>query len=414
MESDEEYGVSLLRPLDREPAGPPAIDVARAIAAGRRRRFALGLAGSAAAVVAVGLVVGGSALVVRHDHTPAPLAGAPARAGSSGPSTPAAAPAPNSCTIARLPMPAGQGTESVATGGDPSGRYVFGRSYPTGDDNHPLIIWDNGQPHTVAMSGTDQNFTDMNSAGEAIGNSFGSSGEMSWAYQNGRLTRLAGSNSEVLGINERGVIVGSVDEKPAMWSSASAQPTMLVVPAGGTGSATGIDEDGTIVGRVQGAPGTPALGYEWSADGTGKELPAPTVNGKPVNGYFASAIRDGWVIGMGDLSGAPAAGGNNSGAKAPAYGDLIRWNLTTGKIDVTKPQGLAVSVNAQGWIAGDTDKGKHAGLLADGKELALPNLAGAPDQIANIAYVISDDGSTLAGQAVAPNGEQEAAVWHCH
>lgn len=405
MESDEDYGVSLLRPLDREPAGPPAIDVARAIAAGRRRRFQIGLAGSAAAVVAVGLVVGASALVVQDTRrTPAPLAGAPARTGSSGSGAPSAAPAPNACTVARLPMPAGQGTTSVAGGGDPSGRYVLGRSYPTGNDNHPLIIWDNGQPRTIAMSGTDQNFTDINSAGEAVGTSFGSTGEMSWAYQDGRLTRLAGSNAEALGINEQGVIVGSVDDKPAMWRSASAQPTMLALPsAGGSGTATGIDEDGTIVGRVQGAPGNPALGYEWRPDGTGKELPAPTANGRPLNGYYASAIRNGWVIGKGDMD-----------SKSLGYLDLVRWNLRTGKIDVTKSQGLAVTVNAQGWIAGDMDKGIHAGLLADGKQLALPNLDGAPEEIANVAYVISDDGATLAGQAVAPNGEQEAVVWHCH
>jgi hypothetical protein len=83
-----------------------------------------------------------------------------------------------------------------------------------------------------------------------------------WVYQQGRLARLAGDATTANGINERGVIVGSVGGKPVFWSSAGSAPTMLAMPgAGWTGQVNAIDEDGTMVGEVHSGPSHGAIGY---------------------------------------------------------------------------------------------------------------------------------------------------------
>jgi hypothetical protein len=404
MESDEEYGAALLRTLDRDPGGPPAVDVNRAIAAGKRQRLRVTLAGSAAAVVAAGLVVGVTVAIADRDRPAAtPVAAAPTGTTGVAAGAQAGVPAPTGCALAPLPIPAGQGRMSVVNGADPSGRYIVGRSYPTAGDNHPLLIWDDGQVRTVTMSGTDQEFNDINTAGEAVGTSYGNSGPMAWAYRAGTLTRLAGANATAGGIDEQGVIAGSVDDKPATWRSASAQPAMLPMPASGrTGAVTGIDEDGTMVGWVAGAPGQPQVGYEWLPDGTGKELTVPTPNGKPIAEFSAYSIRNGWVVG---------AGGDPTNSGSASY--TIRWNLHTGAVDVTpNPQnGLVGTINAQGWIVGDS--GTHAQLVAGGKQIALPDLD-VTRQSMNVAFTISDDGATLAGQVESSGGQPIAVEWHCH
>lgn len=90
------------------------------------------------------------------------------------------------------------------------------------------------------------------------------------------------------------------------------------------GTATGVDEDGTIVGSVQSSLSRLRTGYEWLTDGTGRTLPVPAVNGKPVKEYFASAIRDGWVSG----------GSADPGRESPVQASVL-WNLGTGEISVT-------------------------------------------------------------------------------
>ncbi len=160
-------------------------------------------------------------------------------------------------------------------------------------------------------------------------------------------------------------------------------------------------EDGTIVGSVQSSLSRPRTEYEWLTDGTGRALPVPAVNGKPVKDHFASAIRDGWVSG----------GSADPGRESPVQASAVLWNPRTGDISVTADQGLNESVNARGWIVGDSVT--HAALKAGGKQLTLPDLGNhtVPD---NIATTISDDGTALAGHAEDSNGQPAAVQWRCH
>jgi hypothetical protein len=205
-----------------------------------------------------------------------------------------------------------------------------------------------------------------------------------------------------LGINERGVIVGSVGNKPAMWSTAGSAPTILSLPGPGwTGTVKGIDADGTMIGEIQSGQTANLVGYLWHPDGTGEQLPVPVVEGTPVSSFTAEAIRDGWVAGRAAMD-----------IKAGGYQYTPRWNLRTGTVEVAPVPGLlANAVNAHGWIAGWQHE--KAILLAGDTPLTLPDLGDNRPQDVNIAKTISDDGTTLAGQVASANGDLVAVRWSC-
>jgi uncharacterized membrane protein len=406
MESENEFASLLLEPLKCEPARPSTVDISRVVADGRRRRRRMAVAGTAGVVAVTVVAVGGGVAVVGSpgpsgDRNPA-VAGSPP-GGATVPSVPAAAAAvPVGCTINRLPVPAGQPPKSVVTGGDPSGRYLLGRSYPDSSNSHQVLIWDNGRPRTVPMPGDDQGLNDINSAGVAVGESYQrSDGPTAWLYRDATLTSLPGRDATAMGINERGMITGSVGDKPAMWSSAGAAPTMLKLPGPGwTGYAAGIDEDGTIVGDVQSGPAANLVGYFWHPDGSGEQLPAPLAGGKPVGFHIAAAIRNGWVAGWAALD-------IRTGRGLFA----TRWNLRAGTVEPAGLDGPAQAVNRDGWIVGSTRNwGATAVLLAGGRTIRLPTLGGTED---NLPSTISDDGTTIAGQTDQANGDPVAVVWHC-
>ena len=407
MLSDEEYGAALLRPLDREPTGPSTVDVMRAVDDGRRYRRRARVAGVAGVVAATALVVSGGATVVGWGrHAPPSVDPRPPAASATLPSPSPTTPAgPSACTLQRLPVPAGQPPKSLVTGGDPTGRYVLGRSYP-GGQSHPLLIWDNGQVRTVAMTGQDQELVDINSTGTvAVGNSFvgpKSDQETAWVYHDGVMTRLPGNDTSVAGVNDRGVMVGQAGGKPVTWASPTSAPTALSVPAGWTGAVSAIDENGTMVGSVSpSGPGEAATPYLWHPDGSGEPLPMPVVNGQPVTLAMARAIRGDWVVGWAGLD-----------VDKARYVYAPRWNLRTGKVDTDTFPGLAYSVNASGWVAGES--GPAAMLGTGGERLTLPDLGATGTLVVNIAYTVSDDGAVLAGQAQTANGDPVAVEWHCH
>jgi hypothetical protein len=406
--SDEEYGAALLRPLDREPTRPSTVDVMRAVEDARRYRRRAGLAGVAGVVAATALVVTGGVTVVGWGRqaptavgTRPPAASAMVTPPSPSPSAPAG---PTACTMQRLPVPAGQPPKSVVTGGDPTGRYILGRSYP-GGQSHPLLIWDNGQVRTVAMQGDDQELVDITSTGTvAVGSSFIGDKQVAWVYRDGVTSRLpGGDNAYASGVNDQGVIAGAIGDEPAMWRSATSAPTMLSLPGPGwTGSVDGIDEDGTMVGEVMdGQDLNSRVGYLWHPDGTGERLPVPVANGKPVTSYLARAIRGDWAVGW-----ASQDAGRGTDIYAP------RWNLRTGEVDVTSFPGVADAINAQGWIAGEVRFSAAVG--GGGAPLALPDLGSDEPAAANIAYTVSDDGAVSAGQVQSANGDPVAVEWHCH
>jgi hypothetical protein len=209
-----------------------------------------------------------------------------------------------------------------------------------------------------------------------------------------------------MGINERGVIVGVADNRPASWASADAEPTLLSLPGPNwTGYATGIADDGTIVGRAHAVAGdTTERGFVWR--GT-ERMELPPVLEPPAQsaGVFVSAIGGGWVIGTSDQI-------ESAALTVPR---TTRWSALTGEgelLDLARPG----PINANGWLAG-TRAWKL--VLTDGyTELRLPPLAGQvpqPEHAAPIESVdtLSDDGRILAGTVTVGVETTTAVVWRC-
>ncbi|MFD0742733.1 hypothetical protein ACFQ1L_13685 [Phytohabitans flavus] len=392
----DRYAAELLQPLVREPAGPSQVDIAQAIADGERRRRTVRLvsAGGAAAVTVLALVAVWT--IARPAQEAAPFGGVtpplpdPAAEATGTPSAAATVPAPPaSCTVRRLPMPAGHPAKSIVTGGDPTGRYIVGRSYPKGGRSDRILIWDRGKVSTATMTGADPQLSDVTSTGVAVGSSFVNSEDLvtaAWVYRNGKITRMPGEDAEARAINEREVVVGSVNGRPAMWRSPTSQPTMLATPdgSGWQGWAAAVGEDGTIVGRLSRGNSWDQA-YLWRPDGTLEALPKPTMNGKPATTYTADAIRNGWVAGWSALD-----EGATRHLAAP------RWHLPTGELDMIDRSVIVNAVNRNGWVVAETDE---ASLVAGDRYVRLPGLHDAVSLRAVIPYTISDDGATAAGQA---------------
>jgi hypothetical protein len=403
VEPDEKFGPDLLRRLAGPARSPSRVDITRAVADGERRLSRARWVRSSAAGMTVALILVGGWAVARPALRSAPPtpAGSPSAASASasastGPRTPAP---PTACTLHRLPVPAGQPVESVVTGADPTGRYVLGRTYPGGRPR--VVIWHDGRVHKVSMTGSDPHLYDVTSTGVAVGLSFpGASSDRTtaWVYRDGRISRLAGGNAAAYGINEREVIVGSVDGRPALWRTPTSQPTMLATPGRGwSGHATAVGEDGTVVGRMQSAPDKPEFGYLWRPDGSLEKLAVPTLRGKAVTTYTAESIRDGWVVGWARLD-----------EGRIAYLGAPLWSLRTGEVDVSGERMFASAVNRYGWTAGNNS------LVAGGSSVRLPDL-GENDSLPGgsiDAESISDDGATIAGQ-VELHGDPVAVVWEC-
>src|SRR5437763_4052510 len=228
MEPDEEYATVVLRRLDGPPPDTSTVDIGRAVTEGRRRRRIRRLtgllsAGTATAVVLVAVPVAAGAL-----RPSGPLPGLVTMDGSGLPTGTAAVaaqppPAPPARTIARLPVP--QGEVSPVTGGDPTGRYLVGRSYPDDTGGRPLLMWHDGVVRQIDVPGDDQAFSDVTSTGDAVGATFIVGRSTGLAYLNGKLHQLAGTDSEARAINAQGGVVGTADKRAVLWRSATTAPT---------------------------------------------------------------------------------------------------------------------------------------------------------------------------------------------
>jgi hypothetical protein len=422
MEPERIEAAALLRPLARQPLTPPAVDIDKAIADGTRRQRTLRAAGSGAVALAtLAVLAGGWAVVTPQrgasDGTPSDNTAASA-SGGAAPEATGPTP-PTSCAVQVLEMPAGQPPMSVVSGGDPSGRYVVGRSYPGNSRTPRMLIWDHGKVTAVAMQGEDQLLRDITSTGVAVGTSYVGDGTetAAWVYRDGVMSRLIGRHAEANGINESGVIVGAVNDRPALWRSATSQPTMLATPGGAwVGQAMGIDEDGTVVGVLGTDLGT-RTGYLWRPDGTAEKLPTPQVRGKPATMYTADSIRNGWVAGWARLD--ERSGGRPTDDSKPARGGGVgdisyiaapRWNLRTGAVETPDGIQLAEAINRHGWMVGS---GPGPVLFAEGRTVRLPAPRADAGPQTSIVYTVSDDGRVLAGQVELANGDPAGAMWRC-
>lgn len=444
----------LLRPLDEEPRTPSTVDIRRAIADGRRRRRTRRGAtyGGVAAVTALGLVgvsVAASGRVSEALPNAAASRGQATAASSAPkgeytiPGTPgwsaAAATAPTSCVLERLPTPDND-PMALVSGADPAGSYLVGRSYPK-RGGYQAVIWHDGKVQKVMLPGDlEESLRDANSTGTAVGWSYAGgseedTGPVPYVYRNGKVSKLPGvKRGSAKAINDAGAIVGDDSAGAALvWPSATARPIRLPLPASASrGTANDIDEDGTVVGTVEddtaelGASGVP-LGrdtpYVWFADGTHRALPLPSIDGTKAASARVSAVRNGWATGVADVvtgdaktPKSPEADPNSARAKEARDSQRVsvRWNVRTGEVQVTDQLSFgANAVNAQGWQVG-TDQQGRAVLLTGSETVVLPALAGHdPSGLSNIPNTLSDDGRVIGGQSDDTTDTIQAVVWRC-
>jgi hypothetical protein len=413
MMIDDEGAVRLLAPLREEPDPRTAIDVSRAMAEGLRRRRLRRWSSGVAALAVTTVTIGGGTLAVSalRDDPPEP-APSPTVTSTVASAPTAAAPAGvTACTVTRLPT--GQVKKAVATAGDPSGRWAAGRLYSTQGHPAKTVIWKDGAIHQqLAMPGADADVVDLTSTGTGIANGYDADDhEMAFLYDNGRFTRLPGTDVSARAINESGVIVGALgtaeqDPLPIRWTSASAAPARLPLPAGATlGSAADLAEDGTVVGVA--GPGTNATtGYLWFPDGTGRYLPLPTMrDGKRATSFAPDAIRDGWVSGDAVLE-----------TKESTSFTPMRYRIATGEYEML-PSGIggASAISSEGWVAGE---GRYAGALAIGSKLVeLPAYGAkstAPGAVTYDIRAISADGRVVIGYKAGDNLGNDPLRWTCN
>jgi uncharacterized membrane protein len=423
MESlDDEAAVALLRPLDREPAAASTINIDLAMREGRRVRRRRTATRAVAAIAAAGLVLVGGVTAVAAlrgpagdpDTTATPDAASASASASTGPSAspsestwptrrpadPAAPPpVPTRCTLSQLPVPDGV-KMALVTGADPTGRFIVGRSY-LGDGDKQTLMWRDGKVQKVPLVGSEPVLNDVTTSGTAVGLNYFDDGPTPVVYRDGAVTRLAldgAKDGEARGINENGVIAGTLDRTvPVRWAGPGSSPEKLPLPAASrTGQASDIDEDGTIVGWV----GDRAAAYVWFPDGTHRELPAPTADGKRPTEIDASSIRNGWVTGTAQY--------------AVGVWRVVRWNLNTGEAAVFPELHIrAYGINKHGWLVASA-VGPTGLIRTDTGTVTLTGLSSKSTSAGSVdPTTISDDGRIVAGQADDSSETIRAVIWHC-
>ncbi|MCW6010950.1 hypothetical protein K1W54_41345 [Micromonospora sp. CPCC 205371] len=407
MESEERYGVAVLRALDVEPTTASRVDVSRAVSDGRRRRLIRRWAriGGCAAVTAV--AVASVPLVAGALRGEDPTVG-DSIAATPPPATQPAVTPPTACTVSRLPIPGGH-PMALVTGADPTGRLLLGRAYPEGNKGrYPVVIWENGVPRTVDVPGADQALRDANTAGVAVGSGWGDAGPVPYVYRDGKVSVLPGvPTGEAVAINEAGVIIGqssgSPDSAPVVWRSATEPATYLPMPSGWTGNVVAVGEDGSVLALLRAAGRKVPQAYLWGPDGRGRTLPKPSENE-----YFRPySIQRNLAYGVAYSEEAFAMGGRDRSATP------VRLDLTTGQYTRLPDVPMIPSdANGSGWLVGSNERGQAAMSAGKGM-ITLPDLDNHKSSTANIASTVSEDGRIVAGQADDANEVIQPVVWNC-
>lgn len=294
---------------------------------------------------------------------------------------------------------------SIASGADPTGRFIVGRGYPEdGRLEQHVVIWHDGEPTPVAMPGVDQLLEDVNSSGVAVGVSFDPDTWeplTPWVYRDGGLSALPGVESgSARGINDRGDVAGvrlkqSAYERPVWWPAGAPDAVDLPLPPDAIdGAAYDIDEDGTIVGQYTDDDRIDHA-YVWLPDGSAHRLPIPGGTG-PLS--RALTIRNGWITGLAQSGGSAVA---------------LRWHLGSGDVrEIPRFYLFPEGANAHGWMVGSDSKGT-ALLLFDDGDLPLPGLSDVNEPSSNVPSSLSDDGRTIAGYSTDADGLLRAVRWRC-
>jgi hypothetical protein len=401
---DDQDAVTLLSPLAGEPSGPSRIDVARALAEGRRRRRTRWWASGIAVVAVTATTAAGGTLAFSALGRPTPAPPRPTTAPS--PSVAVAAPpaGPKDCKVTRLPT--GGIEKSLVTGGDSSGRWQVGRLYPPGrKEIRPLVVWRDGEiADQVEAGGSDDSFTDINTRGQAVG--FGFRPDVQpYAYRDGRIRPLAGGTGTATAINDAGVVVGTqgplYEGRPVRWPSTTARPEQLPLPSGAEfGAAEDIDEAGNVVGTVT-SGSQDGTGYLWLADGSVRRMPMPEVDGRKADMFWPAAIRNGWVVGRSVVD-------TENSRSFVSY----RYRIATNRYEeLAAASGMPARVAANGWVLGESER--PVVTTGAGRTTKLPKyqkLTGAQDYIVES---FSDDGLVAAGYSVGPEAENQPLLWRC-
>ncbi|MCO8272160.1 hypothetical protein M1L60_16320 [Actinoplanes sp. TRM 88003] len=388
--NDEEYGHRLLQPLRQEPAGPPAIDVARAMREGHRRRSRRWWAASSAvALLATGLTGG---LLVADRDEPRPDRILPA-----------------GCTVAALPTGSHKGAH--ASGIDATGAWIVGSTDFVGEPGpSSILVWHNGALVTDVKAPNRRKGTggmrmaDINASGVAVGTNNDGWSEP-YVVEGGRFRKLAGGAGDANAINDAGVIVGTVgpsERPPVRWASSDAEPEPLPLPDDYRGSfSTAIDiaADGTIVGTINLRP------YLWWPDGTHGYLEPLPIPGRRKYEFEPSAIRNGWVYGKVWSS----ESRRESDPPLPGDSTAFRYELRTRTWQVA---GAVLKSSPPGTTETTT--------YANGTVLSLPSYQfPAPvGPVQSMVRSISDDARTVTG-TTADTGREGVmpqampVIWRC-
>jgi len=409
--NDDEYGAVLLRPLDVEPAGPPMVDVPRAMREGRlmrRRRWAFG--GGFLAVLTTGLVTGSLLIAPATPHRPV---------------LPPDPPLPKSCTMAALPTGKYKGAQ--VNGGDSTGRWHFGLSNPyvnTGPQH--ILVWHDGALVGDAdRPGSEVNLSSINASGVIVGEANDKkTGIRPYVYRAGKISPLKGGIGSAVEINDAGVIVGALGDDahpvPVRWRSADAEPERLPTPAGSiinTHNLT-ISPDGTIAGVVFRRGTTSASEtYLWLPDGTTRQIKAPPAAEDPKAPVNPLTFRHGWLYAEQVI----AEKVDGSVGVAIAGTQLLRYDPVSGawqKIGDEKSHDVAqLPSSGRSYSQGGSATPR---VYVGPRVLDLPLTAPLADPDVDAATVqsISDDARTLAGWLLRGSGDDppqpfRPVIWHC-
>jgi hypothetical protein len=374
----EKGPTELFAPLDAEPDAPSRVDIAAAMATGRRHKR-----GRAAAV--------GAAVVA--------LAGGTAIGGTLAFSGAAPDPLPDCFAI---PLPMGTETSIDVTGTDPYGRYIAGRADPVAGQKSSVVVWhDNKIVDVLRRPGVV--LSDFTSRGVGVGHEV--DGRHAYVYRDGKLSTLDGEQAAAFAVDESGVIVGKVADRPARWASPTAEPAPLPLPAGANrGAATMIADDGTIFGLVEGDTMYSRSGYSWRPDGTHGPLAPPMVDGERAHWFEPESIRDGWIYGEMTMPGGRVIVGTGPSAGTDAgIGPTIkhlafRYEVSTGRWD-RLPEDVGTS---------------GAYFYLGDRVVPLPLDPAADETAYYYADIVGDGGRFVVGDRSGPSiGPFRPVSWRC-
>jgi len=419
MDINEHNAADVLAPLLEATPAPPRIDLYEAIGTARRRRRVHRTVGAAGVIATVAVVAVAVPLGINAMRTDAPPVVAPATSASATstphPAATNAEPTSLSCSEHLLPVPDGVTMAIVGgNGGDPSGRYLIGRSYPHGGNHEQPLIWDNGVPHKVPIKGDDADLDAITSNGTAVGESFSGQTQSAFIYRDGKVSKLRGlTNVGPAAVNNAGVVAGTKNDnstnRPIVWRTPTSSATYLPLPGPSwRGSPDAVLDDGTIIGTVMPTfDSMTSRTIVWHTDGTFQFLPQPAVPGVTgINGFWIDDVRGNIAIGRAVVA-----------TKEEEAFYSVAYDLDTGVATALGNLQFALAAgNANHWLVGSTGHitSPTPALWTPSTGIVkLPTLAKKTD-IGDEAAYISDDGSVIAGQNIDKNGVIRAVEWRCH